>query len=122
MADIVIIDRVPQSTSVVVQPEVTTRIVEGIQGPPGPIGPAGGVGPIGPRGEQGPPGEGYSSYLHNQIAASDVWDITHGLDRYPNVVIMDSAGNEVYGDVQHVNATRVVLMFSAPFSGTAHLS
>jgi len=62
------------------------------------------------------------SYYHVQIAASAFWVVTHNLDFYPNVTVIDSAGTVIIGDVNYLNANTVTISFSAPFSGRAYLS
>lgn len=62
------------------------------------------------------------SYMHLQSVASAVWTVVHGLRRRPAVFVEDSAGTDVEGEINHVDENTVVLTFSAPFSGVAHLS
>ena len=45
--------------------------------------------------------------------------VTHNLDKFPSVTVMDSAGDEVKGEYQHVDNKRTRLLFSAGFSGRA---
>jgi len=45
--------------------------------------------------------------------------IEHNLDKYPAISVLDSAGDEVEGDYQHLSTTRTRLLFSAGFSGKA---
>lgn len=61
-------------------------------------------------------------YRHDQFTASDTWTIVHGLDKYPSVTIVDSAGDEVEGAVNYLSITTVVVTFSAAFSGSAFLN
>lgn len=63
-----------------------------------------------------------STYTHNQIIASDTWDIVHNLGKYPNVTIIDSAGSLVIGKINYVSNNEIKLTFSAAFSGTAYLN
>lgn len=58
-------------------------------------------------------------YTHTQNASSSVWVVTHGLKKNPAVSIVDSAGNEVEGDVFYNDINTVTLTFSAAFSGKA---
>lgn len=44
--------------------------------------------------------------------------VTHNLNKYPSILIRDSAGDEVEGSVNHVNRNSLTITFSAPFSGT----
>jgi hypothetical protein len=62
------------------------------------------------------------SYVHNQISASTIWDINHDLNKFPNITIVDSAGNVVVGDIQYISENEIAVVFSAPFSGKAYLN
>ena len=95
-----------------VQPGISlTPVVRGLQGPMGPIG------------LTGPAGTSSNlQYVHHQATASSVWAITHNLGKYPNVFVLDSAGDECDGAIFHASLNDVVLTFSAAFSGTANLS
>lgn len=61
-------------------------------------------------------------YVHNQAIASDTWTITHNLATKPNVVVVDSAGTWLLGDVTYISDLQVILSFSSPFSGFAYLT
>lgn len=77
------------------------------------------------QGPQGIPGEasgGDLSYLHEQASASATWTITHNLGKYPSVTVVDSAGDECEGNVNHVSLTQTVITFSAAFAGRAFLN
>lgn len=80
----------------------------GIQGPPGPIG---------PRGEKGDKGDSGAHYLHVQITPQLSWTVVHNLGRNPVVLITDSMGEEVEGDIQYVDSDTLIVSFSAEFSG-----
>jgi hypothetical protein len=62
------------------------------------------------------------NYVHNQTSASSSWDITHNLNKFPAVSIVDSSGNIVMGDVQHLTNKRVLITFNATFSGKAYFN
>jgi hypothetical protein len=93
----------------------------GLPGPPGPEGP---VGPEGDPGPQGPPGPAGTeqTYIFTQVAAVYVWNITHFLNRYPSVTVVDSGGTEVIPDVTYFSSNEVQLYFANPTSGTAYLN
>ncbi|MBS4750313.1 hypothetical protein KG091_04400 [Carnobacteriaceae bacterium zg-ZUI78] len=59
--------------------------------------------------------------VFKQTQASNVWTIEHALNRYPSVVIIDSAGTQVYGDVHYISLNKLEIRFTAAFSGTAVL-
>lgn len=63
-----------------------------------------------------------SFYLHEQPIASASWVIDHNLGKYPSVTIVDSSNEECEGNVLHVSLNRVIVSFSAAFSGRAFLN
>jgi hypothetical protein len=60
-------------------------------------------------------------FVFDQPQANVVWVINHALGTFPTVTVIDSAGDEVEGDVEYPTPNQVVLSFSAPFAGTAYL-
>jgi hypothetical protein len=62
------------------------------------------------------------SHIHNQTVSSSTWNITHNLNKYPSVSVVDSSNEEVIGEVEHVNSNSLIVKFSAPFSGKAFLN
>ena len=91
--------------------------------PQGPVGPSGPVGPEGPIGPQGPQGVGVeTTYVHDQTTPVNPWVITHNLNRYPSVTVIDSGGSVVEGDLVYTSANLVTITFSGAFSGKAYLN
>lgn len=78
-------------------------------GPPGPSGDLAALLPI-------------LGYTHVQSVANTSWTVTHALPFEPSVTVVDSAGTEVEGGVQHTSRTTIILTFSGAFSGKAYLS
>lgn len=70
----------------------------------------------------GSSGAGDLNYTHIQGVADTIWNINHNLGKYPSVTVLDSALNEVVGDVQNIDTNNLRLTFSAIFSGTATLN
>lgn len=62
------------------------------------------------------------NYVHNQISSSPSWVVTHNLNKFPSVSIVDSGGTVVIGDIQHDSVNQATLTFSAPFSGKAYFN
>lgn len=62
------------------------------------------------------------NYVHNQTEASDEWVIVHNLNKYPAVSIIDSAGDEVEGNVHYDTLNQVTITFIGSFKGTAILN
>ena len=64
-----------------------------------------------------------STYDYTQSNPALVWTIPHPLNSRPSVTAVSSAGVEVFGDVSYPSpgTTTVVITFSSPISGFAHL-
>lgn len=62
------------------------------------------------------------SHIHNQTVSASTWSITHNLNKYPSVSIVDSSNEEVIGEVEHINSNSLTVKFSAPFSGKAFVN
>lgn len=72
---------------------------------------------------QGPGSSGSDKFhKHDQEVSSSTWTISHNFGRFPNIVIYDSAGDEVQGDVVHIDPNSTRVNFSAAFAGTAFLT
>lgn len=63
-----------------------------------------------------------SGYVHIQTASSSVWEISHGLGKYPSVTIVDSANSVVIGDIQYIDENTLIVSFTGGFSGQAYLN
>lgn len=68
------------------------------------------------------PSSGNSGYTFIQSTPQNPWVIVHPLFKYPTVVVIDSSGNQVYGDVHYDSFSQVTLTFGGAFSGEACLS
>ena len=67
-------------------------------------------------------GGGDKTYIHKQVIASNTWEITHNLYKYPSVSVVDTGGNAVIGDVKYIDMNVVKVTFSSAFSGKAYLN
>lgn len=65
---------------------------------------------------------GYVSYTHAQIPPSTQWDVSHNLNFYPNVMVIDSGNNMVEGSVTQIDTNNLRINFTGAISGRAHLS
>jgi hypothetical protein len=61
-------------------------------------------------------------YVFTQSTPAAVWTINHDLGKYPSVNIVDSANDEVIGEVNYTSTSQIVIRFSAAFSGKAFLN
>lgn len=62
------------------------------------------------------------SFVFEQASASAVWSINHGQNKFCSVTIVDSAGNEVVGEVCYIDKNNIEIHFSSAFSGKAYLN
>lgn len=65
-------------------------------------------------------GSSSQSYVHNQGIASSIWLITHNMGKFPAVTIVDSAENQVIGDIEYIDQNRVMVTFTGAFKGKAY--
>ena len=65
---------------------------------------------------------GDKHFVFIKSTPDSVWDITHDLDKYPSVTIVDSAGSVVIGDITYTSKSTLTVTFSAAFSGKAYLN
>lgn len=94
------------------QLDTIETVVVGIQGPVGPQGPAGVDG-----------ADAFDlTYHHIQGLPSATWIITHNMGKYPSVLVIDSAGNEVTGSIVFNSVNQITVTFSGGFSGDAYLN
>lgn len=56
------------------------------------------------------------NYVQN-FTTSSIVTVNHGLNKLPSVNVIDSAGDEVVGQIFYVNPNSVRVSFAAPFSG-----
>jgi hypothetical protein len=61
-------------------------------------------------------------HVHTQGTASTTWTINHALGGYPSVSVVDSANTVVFGEVNYVSTSQVVVNFTSAFSGFAYLT
>ena len=67
------------------------------------------------------------TYTHNQSSVSNTWTITHNLNRFPSVTVVDSADTIVYGTVVYNSANQLTITFfegssALAFQGKAYLN
>jgi hypothetical protein len=67
------------------------------------------------------------TYTHNQSSVSNTWTITHNLNRFPSVTVVDSTNTIVMGTVVYNSANQLTITFfqavrALAFSGKAYLN
>lgn len=59
-------------------------------------------------------------YVRNFLGP--VWNIVHGLEKYPSVSIFDGLGNKIYASVKYIDLNTVEITFNTPMTGSATLN
>ena len=62
------------------------------------------------------------TYVHTQGAPSASWAITHNMNKYPSVTIVDSGNNTVEGEIVYNTLNSLTVNFSGSFSGKAYIN
>jgi len=62
------------------------------------------------------------TFKYNQNTPSSNWIINHNLNKYPSVMVIDSAGTVCEGSINYVDINNITITFSAGFSGSATLN
>lgn len=63
-----------------------------------------------------------STYSYSQISPETTWTITHNLGKYPSVMVVDSGGNIVTGNINYISENEITVTFNSAFSGVAYLN
>lgn len=65
---------------------------------------------------------GDKTFVHNQSTASAVWEIIHGLGKYPSVTVIDGENELAVGEIAYNSEDKLTLTFSEPITGMATLN
>jgi len=63
-----------------------------------------------------------ANFVYTQGTPASTWVVNHNLGKFPSVSVVDSAKNEVVGDIEYNNTNTVTITFSASFSGFAYFN
>jgi hypothetical protein len=66
--------------------------------------------------------EGDKHFTYTQSNPSAVWNIQHNLNKNPSVSIVDTAGSQIYTEVEYIDNNNLRLTFFAAFSGKAYMN
>jgi hypothetical protein len=61
-------------------------------------------------------------YLHDQQVASASWVVTHNMNKYPSINIVDTANDIIMGEVRYNSLNQLTITFTAAVSGKAYLN
>ena len=62
------------------------------------------------------------TYIHTQGSSSAAWNVTHNMNKYPSVTVVDSGDNVVEGEVIYNSLNTLTINFSGGFSGKAYIN
>ena len=62
------------------------------------------------------------NFVFNQTEATNVWVIDHNLGKLPSVMVTDSAGSVVEGEIKYNSENRITITFKGGFKGKAILN
>ena len=62
------------------------------------------------------------TYVHEQGIASDTWEITHNLNKFPTVVLVDSAGTTFRAAVVYNSSNKCTIAMNGATTGKAYLN
>ena len=67
-------------------------------------------------------GDSDKTFIFTQAVPSIVWNITHNLDKFPSVSVVNNNNIVINGEVTYIDKNNVQLNFSAGFAGKAYLN
>jgi hypothetical protein len=62
------------------------------------------------------------TYVFEQAETADTWNVVHNLNKYPCVVVVDTAGSVVQAAVRYVSLNECEIKFNVAFKGYAYLN
>ena len=68
------------------------------------------------------PDTGDKNYVHTQSAPNSIWNVVHGLGKYPAVDVVDTGGSVIIPNVAYVDLNNVQLTFGSATSGKAYVN
>jgi hypothetical protein len=75
----------------------------------------------GPQGPPGRPGNSFTEVIAQPVPAL-VWTLRHDQNRYPAITLVDTANDQIIGDISYLDANTARVRFGAPTAGTAYLN
>ena len=61
-------------------------------------------------------------FTFTQSTATNTWNITHNLGKFPSVSVVDSGNTIVYGNIDYIDNNSLTITFSAAFGGKAYMN
>jgi hypothetical protein len=68
------------------------------------------------------PGSGDLHYTHTQGAPATSWIVSHMLNKFPSVTVVDTGNTAILPDIHYVDANNVILTFGSATTGKAYFN
>jgi hypothetical protein len=65
---------------------------------------------------------GQTTFTYTQASPAATWTITHNLNRWPSVTVVDSGNTVIEPDINYIDANTLQVIFSSATSGKAYLN
>ena len=62
------------------------------------------------------------TFVYTQQTESNEWEIKHDLNKFPSVIVVDSAGTLIQGEITYTDNNNISINFSSAISGKAYLN
>jgi hypothetical protein len=69
-----------------------------------------------------PIGNDDKTFVFTQAVPSATWSITHNLNKFPSVSVVDTANTQAFTIADYIDTNTLTLTFSAAFAGKAYLN
>ena len=63
-----------------------------------------------------------ATFIFEQAVASNTWVVTHNLNKFPSVVIQDSAGTQFLAPIYYNSANQLTISMNGATTGKAYLN
>ena len=63
-----------------------------------------------------------NNFVFDKQVASSVWVVVHNMGKFPSVSIVDTANDQVEGEVRYNSNNQLTITFTAPVAGKAYLN
>lgn len=60
--------------------------------------------------------------VFTQVSSESTWNISHSLNKFPSVTVVDDGNNVVIGDIQYISNNQLTITFASSVSGKAYLN
>lgn len=62
------------------------------------------------------------AFSYDQPSPAATWTITHNLNFFPNVTVIDTGGTQIEAELVYPSRNELTITFTSPVAGSAYLS